>query len=51
MLDGTDMLEGADVRGVGEQVQAIRAGFNVAEWLAEIVDEVRENGFRRRRLR
>lgn len=45
------MLEGADVRWVGEQVQTIRAGLYVSEGLAEVVDEVGENGFRRRRLR
>ena len=47
LLNSAEMLNGANLRGVGEQVQAVGDGFYIPQGLAKIVHQLHEDGFRR----
>ena len=46
-LDGAEVAVGARRCGLAQQTEAVGAGLDIAEMLAQIVDQVDEDGFRR----
>ena len=46
-LDGAEVAVGARRCGLAQQSEAVGAGLDIAEMLAQIVDQVDEDGFRR----
>jgi len=50
LLNGTKVAAAARVRGLALQFKAVDAGFDIAEILAKIVNQIDEDGFRRRDL-
>jgi len=50
LLNGTKVAAAAHVRGLALQFKAVDAGFDIAEVLAKIVNQIDEDRFRRRDL-
>ena len=50
LLNGTKIAAAARLRGFALQFKAVDAGFDITEILAKIVNQIDEDGFRRRDL-
>jgi hypothetical protein len=50
LLDGAKVAVAASMSGIALQFKAVDAGFDIAEVLAKIVNQIDEDGFRRRNL-
>jgi hypothetical protein len=50
LLNGAKVAAAARVRGFALQFKTVDAGFDIAEVLAKIVNQIDEDGFRRRNL-
>jgi hypothetical protein len=50
LLDGAKVAAAARVRGFALQFKTVDAGFDIAEVLAKIVNQIDEDRFRRRSL-
>ena len=50
LLNGAKVTAAAHMSGFALQFKAVDAGFDIAEVLAKIVNQIDEDGFRRRNL-